>query len=274
MSPPSRSVQRIKSFALAAATAALCIFALSGCEEKQVADYCAIGDSRTLFFIDETTPYDSNDREKVRRLLTTVIQSIGPGDRLTLQTIGAHYSLSRNVFDSCKPGCPPHEANMVEAIVGGTCSTVRVNEESTAYLKKLISEAQPLLSNKTEATHSDIIDTIARVTQAVPLDRPYTEIILYTDLLENSPSRKWTYFRDTSDEKLLEELRRDGLMPALQGATVRIFGFGRFHSEGRPALSTEDDVRLRTFWTEFLTEAGAAQVLFDVPPPKAMGAQR
>jgi hypothetical protein len=52
-------------------------------------------------------------------------------------------------------------------------------------------------------------------------------------------------------------------LPAVDGATVRIVGFGRLHDPGRPPLAADMDARIRTFWSDLFKAGGATSVTFE-----------
>jgi hypothetical protein len=228
-------------------------------------DYCRLGESNSLLFIDVTTPYDDTDRREIKRIFASVVETLSVGDRLTVRTISEKYADSILVFDQCKPGCPPGEG-VAAQYLGTRCSQTQMQADLDGYLGALIRDMQPLIQNESESRYSDVLATLGRLTHSFAEGRRYDEIVLYSDMLENSPDRPWIWFRDQSADDLLRAAEAAMLLPRAEDAVVRIFGFGRLHSEGRPLLPTMVDNKLRAFWSDYFLAGGAAKVLFGVPP--------
>jgi len=238
--------------------------AIAGCGSPPL-DYCALGARKTLVFVDVTTPYDETDKREIRRIFGEIVTALGTGDRLSLRTIEDQYATSQLIFDDCKPGCPESQSALDEYL-GTGCATTQAQADLDQFLGTLIQKIQPLIRNDQEALHSDIIATVGRLTNAYTEEHRYDEIVLYSDMLENSPSRPWTWVQQQSEETLLRAVTDAGLLPRADGAVVRIFGFGRVHNDGRPQLDEAVDNRLRRFWTNYFTAGGATEVLFNVSP--------
>ena len=66
------------------------------------AGYCAFGQSSSLFLIDQTTPYDDTDRAVITESIGTVVDQLGPGDRIVLATIGEHYTQSTRLINASR----------------------------------------------------------------------------------------------------------------------------------------------------------------------------
>ncbi len=248
---------------LLAALVGLCALALlePDAHAERGVDYCAFGQQSSLFLIDRTTPYDETDRRVVIDSIGSVVEGLGPGDRITVATIGAHYSTSERVIDECKPGCPAN-AGPLGNFFGG-CRTVIAMRDDQNFRTRLVRSIRPLTVTQQEAANSDITGTIAQWTRRPPSGRPYTRVYVFSDMLENSQALPWRTFRDIAPAEALSIAQRYGLTPSVAGAEVRIVGFGRLHDPGRPPLSADLDLRLRTFWIDYFNAGRAHSVAFE-----------
>lgn len=236
--------------------AALCLgFGASIAQAEQGTDYCRYGRQSSLFLIDRTTPYDQADHRTLVESAGAVVDELGPGDRIVIATIGAHYSLAQRAFSDCKPGCPPPR-NMVESL---SCAGIIAQRDEREFRRRLLTALRPLMNNTQEARNSDIAATIARTTQHPPNGRSFTRIVIYSDMLENSQVLPWRDFVSMTPDAALARVRSYGFLPATRAAKVRIVGFGRLHSRARDPLSADVDLRLRHFWTAYFSAGGARQ---------------
>ncbi|MBL8549289.1 MAG: hypothetical protein JNJ73_04845 [Hyphomonadaceae bacterium] len=244
----------MRSALIVALAAALTLGAAPGARAENRADYCRYGQQSSLFLIDRTTPYDEADHRTLVESAGAVVDALGAGDRIVIATIGAHYSLTRRVFNECKPGCPPAR-NLVDSF---NCAGVIAQRDERDFRRHLLIALRPLMSNTDEASNSDIVATIARTTQHPPGARSFTRIVIYSDMLENSQVLPWRDFAAMSPDAALARVRTYGFVPMTRAAKVKIVGFGRLHSSDRRPLSADADLRLRHFWTSYFTAGGAS----------------
>jgi len=248
-----------------AAIAACCVgavAAVSACSSGEArTDYCAYGDESTLLVIDRTTPYDETDRRVLLESAGATIDRLGVGDRVVVVTIGSHYSMSNNVFSGCRPGCP--EATSPLGDLAGSCSAVIARRDERDFRARLIAALRPLMSNVQDDSGSDITGTLAQVTRRPPEGRSYAAISIYSDMLENSQPLPWRTFAGQSEDASLAIARQFELIPNVNGATVRIVGFGRLHDAQRSPLPPEMDQRIRRFWQGYFRAGGAGDVSFE-----------
>ncbi|KCZ57554.1 hypothetical protein [Hyphomonas chukchiensis] len=222
----------------------------------QAAGYCAFGKTSSLFLIDQTTPYDDTDRAVISESIGTVVDQLGPGDRIVLATIGEHYTQSARLINACKPGCPDGQGAL-DSMMGG-CSSMKALADERQFMGSLAQTLRPAVQGSSSADHSAIMSTIAQWTQAPPGDQPFTHVYIFSDMLENSQAVPWTEFRSMAPDAALKVAEKFNYLPAVRGADVRIVGFGRSHNPGRPPLEPELDARLREFWAEYFREGGAS----------------
>lgn len=226
----------------------------------QADGYCAFGQTSSLFLIDQTTPYDDTDRAVITESIGTVVDQLGPGDRIVLATISDHYTKSSRLINACKPGCPEGKGAL-DSMVGG-CSSMKALADERQFMASLVQTLAPAVRGSSSFDRSAIMSTIAQWTQAPPGGQSFSSVYIFSDMLENSQALPWSDFRSMEPDAamaLAEQLR---YVPAVQGADVRIVGFGRSHNPGRPPLDPELDARLREFWTVYFY-AGGASVIFE-----------
>jgi hypothetical protein len=226
----------------------------------QASGYCAFSRSSSLFLIDQTTPYDDTDRAVITESIGTVVDQLGPGDRIVLATIGEHYTQSTRLINACKPGCPEGQGAL-DSMMGG-CSSMKALADERQFIGQLAQTLAPAVQGSASADHSAIMSTITQWTQAPPGGQPFSRIYIFSDMLENSQAVPWTEFRSMEPDVAMAQVEKYHLLPAVRGAEVRVVGFGRSHNPGRPPLDPELDARLRAFWGDYF-RAGGASVTFE-----------
>ena len=246
---------------LLAATAAL-LLGLAGAAHAQARnEYCQYGTRSSLFLVDRTTPYDETDRRVIIDSISAVVENLGIGDRIVVATIGRHYSQSERVIDECKPGCPPTRGPLGAILT--SCRSMVAMQDNQAFRGRLRARIRPLTTSTAEAPNSDITGTIAQWTQHPPGNRRFTNVYVFSDMLENSQAIPWRDFRVMEPPAAMAVVQRYNLLPSVRGANVRIVGFGRLHDPGRPPLPADLDLRLRSFWRDYFRAGGAGETTFE-----------
>lgn len=249
--------------------AAMALLALGACDDSAAhagggpnsrAAYCEYGHNAALFLVDRTTQYDETDQRVMIESIGSVVDSLGTGDRLVLATIDAHYTGSESLANECKPGCPAQ--GPIEAMAGG-CSSMIAQADLRNFKTQLAASIRPLATTAVESKTSDIAGTIAQWTQSPPAGKPFSQVYIFSDMLENSQAIPWAKFKSMPPEDAVEKMKSLNRLPAVDGASVRIVGFGRLHDPGRPPLPADMDARIRTFWADFFKAGGAASVTFE-----------
>lgn len=224
-------------------------------------NYCTYGHGTALLFVDRTTSFDATDRGVFLDAAGDVIDQLGPGDRLVVVTMTGAFTDSRKLFDQCKPGCPD------EGFFAGllsTCAPTLARARLQSFTASLAATLAELLRKPEDTPASDLFRTIAEITRAyaTPADasRPIRSVIVFSDLLENSqllPERELRVLPVARIEKRLDDA---GLLPKVGGANVRVFGFGRDDSPGRPPLPQDQRKRIGRVWEDWFRAGGAADV--------------
>lgn len=238
--------------------ALLALLLLAGERAQAADDYCTYGHGTAVLLVDRTTAFDGTDKTLFLQALDGLIAGLGPGDRLVLFTMTGTYTGSRKLFDRCKPACP--EQGFFTGLMS-SCRPVLARSENVAFTRELAQTLAGLLQKPEETRFSDLFRTVA---EAV---RPYASgpqklrtLIMFSDLIENSPLLPERELKRLPPADVLERLRANGVDAKLEGASVRVFGFGRDDSPGRPPLPQAQRQRIAEAWRLWLTAGGAGSV--------------
>ena len=248
---------------------AIALFALFSEASGKVANaagqnYCQYSDRSTLIFVDRTTQYDDVDKELFVRGFERIVSSFQAGDRVSVNTIAGDYSRSERVFDRCVPGCP--DSGVLSWLIS-TCRSMQARADFSDFRTELARTVRRLLDELQSYKRSDIVRTLARVTQAMSRVRAGTEggrligdVFVFSDLLENSDHLPWPGIVRDPPAALTQHLSKLEILPRLTGARVAAFGIGRRHDSERNPLGASDENRLRDAWTAIFKAGGADNV--------------
>lgn len=225
----------------------------SGFVNRTADDYCALSDRSTLFLIDRTTTFDADDQALLMESLGGVVDKLQTGDRIIIATISDHYSRTRRLANACKPGCP--DAGGVVDEIMGSCSTMKAKQDQQQFMGSLAGSLREIINTAEDASGSDIIRTIGHWTGSASAE-PYTNIIIYSDMLENSDMIAWRKFSSLPEDELMEIVAEHGAGARTPGTGIRVIGYGRLHDQARSALPSALDAKLRGFWTRYFFEGG------------------
>ena len=223
-------------------------------------DFCQYGQATALLLIDRTTAFDDTDRSVFLGALDSLLLRLHAGDRLVAYTMTGAYTESRKVFDRCKPGCP--DDSFLGSLLA-TCRPVLARAEYRAFVSTLAAELARLLREPEQTRLSDLFRTVADVTDTYAGDRdakPLRQMFIFSDLLENSSYLPEREFRRLPAADVLRRLAQAGVAARLEGADVRVFGFGRDDAPSRPPLPNDQRQRVRDVWLRWLRTGGAASV--------------
>lgn len=225
----------------------------SGFVNRTPDDYCALSDRSTLFLIDRTTTFDVADQTLLMESLGGVVDKLQTGDRIIIATISDHYSKTRRLANACKPGCP--EAGGVVDEIMGSCSTMKAKQDQQQFMGSLAASLREIINTAEDASGSDIIRTIGHWTGSASAE-PYTNLVIYSDMLENSDMLTWRKFSSLPEDELMGIVAEHGALARTPGTHIRIIGYGRLHDKARSPLPAALDAKLRGFWTRYFFEGG------------------
>ncbi len=225
---------------------------------RAATDYCEYGHATSVLLVDRTTAFDATDRSVFLQALDGMIAGLGAGDRLVLYTMTGAYTESQKLFDECKPACPD------EGFIGdlfASCRPVVARSDALGFTRELAQTLAGLVQKPEETRLSDLFRTVA---DAV---RPYAagpqklqNVYVFSDLIENSTLIPERELKRLSPPAILQRLRTDGVVATLGGAAVRVFGFGRDDSPGRPPLPQAERQRIAQAWRLWFDASGAGSV--------------
>ena len=221
-------------------------------------DYCDHDAASVVFMLDVTTPYDDIDRSVLRDSALKVFDRLEGGQKLSIATIEDSFSHSRRLIEACIPFCP--EGTFLDDLLSSCTEGVLLQQrrELASHLRDVLNL---MLEASSELPRSDIVRTIYYAMKGDAGMAPkHVELYVFSDMLENSG---FITLRDLFGSKtawLVQKAEQDSLVPSMPGATVRIFGVGRRHTEGKPELSVAEMQRLTDFWRGYFAAAGATTV--------------
>ncbi|OZB15560.1 MAG: hypothetical protein B7X53_11220 [Hyphomonas sp. 34-62-18] len=224
-----------------------------GFVNRTAEDYCTLSDRSTLFLIDRTTTFDAGDQTLLMESLGGVVDGLETGDRIIIATISDHYSKTRRLVNACKPGCP-EPGGLADEIMG-SCSTMKAKQDQQQFMASLAGSLREVINTAEDASGSDIIRTIGHWTGSPSAD-PYTDIVIYSDMLENSEMIAWSKFSSLPEDELMSILAEHGAQARTPGTDIRVIGYGRLHDKARSVLPAALDAKLRGFWGRYFLEGG------------------
>lgn len=217
-----------------------------------------------LILIDRTTAYDNRDRKIFATGFERIVDGLQLGDKVLVQTIADDYAKSETVFQQCLPGCP--DAGISGWLLS-QCRSLQARADLTDFKRTLAGSVRKLLKNRQDFEKSDIVRTVARTTSALrnlpfgkDQNRKLALVVLFSDLIENSALLPWPAIVNKKRKAMLAHLKDQGIEPAVEGADVVAFGFGRAHNRTRSPLKPWTERRLRRFWKQYLQSGGAKSV--------------
>ena len=235
---------------------------LAMCVSAQAAeDYCGYGHATAILLVDRTTQFDGTDRSVFLDATAGLITELGPGDRLVAYTMTGAYTETRKLFERCKPGCP--DQGFFAGLMS-SCSPTVARAQLRDFTNALAADLATMLRDPEQTPQSDLFRTVDEVTRAYSTAdggaSPIRNVILFSDLLENSTLLPERELRRLPPARTLQRLAQAGLAPHVSGAAVRVFGFGRDDAPGRPALPQDQRQRVAEVWQKWMRSGGATTV--------------
>jgi hypothetical protein len=221
---------------------------------KRNQDYCKTSGTARVILIDVTTPYDKTDKDAINNVIQRTLVGAGEGDRILIRTIADSFTKSERLIERCIPSC---EAEGFKRL---TCNDGLIRIDRDRVRNDVIEALGARLSTFEELKYSDIIRTINRSANEDVGSNQKVEIIIYSDLIENSDylvTRSFFYY---STDFLIAGLKKLGFIPDLHGAKVSVAGVGRSDSKDRHPLNLKDMAKVNEFWKAYFTEAKAGSV--------------
>jgi hypothetical protein len=224
-------------------------------------DYCRYGHETAVLLVDRTTQFDAVDRSVFLDALSSLIDQLGPGDRLAAFTMTGAYTESTKLFDQCKPGCP--DVGFLASLMS-SCSATLARSERMGFTRSLAIILADLLRNPEQNPQSDLFRTIAEVTNDLATRtggaQPLRNVVIFSDLLENSDVLPERELRSMPVDRVLALLKASEIEPDVVRATIQVYGFGRDDSPRRRPLPQSQRQRVSEIWERWFKAGGAADV--------------
>jgi hypothetical protein len=223
-------------------------------QSRQNEDYCTPSGTFRVILIDVTTPYDKTDKDAISSIIQRTLIGAGEGDRIVVRTITDSYTRSERLIERCIPSCK------AEGIRRLTCNDGLMRVDRDKIRSDMIEVLGSKLSKFEELKYSDIIRTINRSANEDIGSNQKIEIIIYSDLIENSDYLVTKSFFYYSTEFLMAGLKKLGFVPDLRGANVNVAGVGRSDAADRHPLGLKEMSKINEFWRAYFSEAKAGSV--------------
>ena len=217
--------------------------------------FCSDSAPNVVLYLDVTTPYDEADKEALIDGISKIFERIEGGSRLSMRTIADAFSRGRRLIETCAPYCP--ENGFFSDLLSDCTEGVVINERKRQ--RRLVSEKLlEQMGARSELPHSEIVRTIAISAKEEYIEDRDNRFYIFSDMIENSEFLPGVEFFRRENAEILSGLEKDGLIPYLAGAEIRIFGIGRGgNSATREALSQDRLNKINSFWQLFFAATGA-----------------
>lgn len=221
----------------------------------ETAKYCSDKADNVVVYIDRTTPYDAIDKKELVDGVSRLFETLKGGERFSMRTIADNFAASTNLLDECVPVC--HTDGLLGDLFSGCTEGVVINDKK--HLRQaVVQQLKEILANFVELPNSAIIRTLGLTAPAELRSGRPNRFYIFTDLIENSQYLPGREFFTVKNDVLLRRVTKDGLVPDLHGATVRIFGVGRGGGAGnRHPLDQALLKKLMDFWQRYFEAAHA-----------------
>ena len=222
-------------------------------------DYCGIGHHTSLLVVDRTTRFDEIDRDILIRTVESFLRRQEAGERVVIAAMGGAYTELKLALNECRPGCP--DEGFVARLLS-TCRAVVARSDDLGFQARVIAVLRELLLQPEEAPASDLFRSIAEATRLVRANgyAPLRQLLVYSDLLEASSLFPGQTIRRASAAEVEKRLKEADVRPTIQGADIRVIGFGRNDSPKREPLPQDVRRRVEESWQRWFQGAGAATV--------------
>ena len=244
----------LRRTALSAAIWLVAVCLAPGFAQEQ-ARFCDDKAANILLFLDVTTPYDDIDKNALIDGVGRIFDDFSGGERISIRTIEDEFSRSRRLFEGCVPYCP---SGGVLGDLFSKCTAGVVINERKRLTRTVVDRLSALLDSARELDRSEIIRTLSESFQEEYRKERDNRIFIYSDMIENSKYLSGKDFFAAKDGAVIEKLERDGLIPEIWQAEVRVFGIGRAGDPANRAVLPQDRLqKLTAFWTKYFAAGGA-----------------
>jgi hypothetical protein len=231
-----------------------CVIAPVGAAQPNAnSAYCDAAGANLVFIIDTTTAYDDQDKELLVRAVGEMFEMLHGGERIVIRTITDTFSTSQRVVERCLPRCASQ--GMLDSWFN--CNEGLIVSETKKAKRAIVEGLRAHLAAATPRARSDIARTLASIAREDARAGGQNLLYVFSDMIENSDHVPGRLFFSAENKRLLAHMKKYGLVAALKGAEVHVFGFGRDGTEARNPLQVGTQQKLLEFWRAYFKAAGA-----------------
>lgn len=237
----------------AAALLALCAVVPVRAQPQTNKDYCDSDGANLVFAIDTTTPYDERDKELLVRTVGEIFETMQGGDRVVIRTINGSFATSERLIDRCVPRC---KAKSIWDDIW-KCNQGMIVSDTKRIKQEIAQSLRARLANFEEQPRSDIIRTLSMLSREEMQHGHRRVLYVISDLIENSDYIPGKVFFTLDSRKLMQVVRKYGLLPSLAGVEVHVFGVGRDGTAARAPLTVAALQKVTDFWNAYFKASKA-----------------
>lgn len=207
-------------------------------------DYCAYETKAIKFLIDQTTAFDDLDIDNLKDGTRQLLNSLGPGDRLIIETITDAAVHGKPLFDACIPFCPESYFS--------SCNRTLAKVDRRTFIKDVGVIVTAVIKDLQSYPYSDVLGSI--------LQEPIGRMVIFSDGLHRTADFQLTPPNFSSHADSCADIAGKYDAPDLDGADITFFGAGRYHDNARRPLTPAELQELRQFWQVCLSSVGSRSV--------------
>ncbi|HUJ37793.1 MAG TPA: hypothetical protein VLW88_08955 [Hyphomicrobium sp.] len=240
-----------------AALLILCTAGSAFAQPKTNKDYCDADDGANLVFaIDTTTPYDEKDKDLLVRAVAEIFETMHGGDRIVIRTINESFATSERLIDRCVPRCKAK--NIWDDF--WKCNQGLIVNDTKKVKQEVVQSLKARLANFQEQPRSDIIRTLSTLSREEMQRGRRRVLYVISDLIENSDYIPGKVFFTLDTRKLMQNVKKYGLLSSLADVDVHVFGVGRDGTPARAPLTVPALKKIMDFWNAYFKASQARSI--------------
>ncbi len=237
------------SFKICSILILFCVIQNAAASNYDKSKFCNPSAGTVFLLVDITSSFDDIAHKSFFNGVSKILSNLHSGERIVISTIEESFTKSSDLFEGCVPYCS-------DTSIFSSCTTGLVILETRKQKKIIANVLNKLLNNSIDLPSSDIIRTIYFKVSPHHRHSEKIQIYVFSDLIENSDFLSGRSFIGDSNEKNIQKLKTNKLIPDLSKATVKIFGFGRSGKTDRAQLNQKVLTKIQDFWQEYFSESG------------------
>jgi len=140
------------------------------------------------------------------------------------------------------------------------CNQGLVVNDTKKIKHEVVESLRVRLSHFKEQPRSDIIRTISNLSREEAQRGGRKVLYVFSDLIENSDHISGKTFFTTDTRRLIQYLKKYGLLASLEGVDVRVFGVGRDGTPARAPLTVPAVQKIMDFWNAYFQASKAQSI--------------